>query len=105
MRPHALPEGDRQRPVVRQAMRLLRRNPATARAAAEDEQPQGDLVTILCHNPLTWSHSVGVPASHAAYGPQGGPRRERQEAQAEGRRLYQKDAETGTGRYCDNLIL
>ena len=58
MRPHALPEGDRQRPVVRQAVRLLRRHPAPPRAAAEDEQPEGDLVTSLCY--VIWSQSYNL---------------------------------------------
>ena len=48
MRPHAVPEGDRQRAVVRQAVRLLRRHPAPPRPPPQDAQPKGDqLVTRL----------------------------------------------------------
>ena len=41
--PPPLPTGDRQRPVVRQALRLLRRHPPTASAAPENAQSKGDL--------------------------------------------------------------
>ena len=41
--PPPLPAGDRQRPVVRQALRLLRRDPPAASAAPENAQSKGDL--------------------------------------------------------------